>query len=429
MKEVSIRCEGARSVSINDLHPFQDDIKTMKPATLKKLEKVIIEQGFSEPIAVWANSPDEKLWILNGHQRLTALQSLASKGWFIPPIPVAMVQADDEQEARKKVLTLASQFGDFSGDHLAEFVAKAQLDGDWLRNNARLAAGDFKMPILVTPDEEEDLPPQPEVPIVRRGEIYLLDQHRLMCGDSTSEEDVAALMDGNKAQVWSSDPPYGISYVDKIANKKGQAEGYKPIANDELEDESLREFILKVITTSLPHMAENFAFYMWHATKMQAFFSQAAAAAAGILFHRQIIWVKPNFVFGRGQYHWRHELCLMGWLEGKAPPFYGPKNQSTVWEIGGENDKIHPTQKPVAIWEPPMLNHTNEGEIVYEPFSGSGSQFIAAEKLKRRCFGMELEASYCGCILDRWESMSGKSAIRESDGRLWSDIKAEALSS
>lgn len=187
MKEVSIRCEGARSVSINDLHPFQDDIKTLQPATLRKLENVIIEQGFSEPIAVWANSPDEKLWILNGHQRLTALQSLASKGWFIPPIPVAMVQADDEQEARKKVLTLASQFGDFSGDHLAEFVAKAQLDGDWLRNNARLAAGDFKMPMLVTRDDEEELPPQPEVPIVRRGEIYLLDQHRLMCGDSTSK--------------------------------------------------------------------------------------------------------------------------------------------------------------------------------------------------------------------------------------------------
>jgi len=142
---------------------------------------------------------------------------------------------------------------------------------------------------------------------------------------------------------------------------------------------------------------------------MQAYFSQAAAAA-GILFHRQIIWVKPQFVFGRGQYHWRHELCLMGWMKGSEPPFYGERNQSTVWEIGRENDKIHPTQKPVEISAKPIRNHMKPGQIVYEPFSGSGSNFIAAEKEGVRCFGMELEPTYCDRIIARWEAFTGKSA-------------------
>lgn len=184
MKEVSIRCEGARSVSINDLHPFQDDIKTMKPSTLRKLEKVILDQGFSEPIAVWANSPDEKMWILNGHQRMTALQSLKSKGFFIPPIPVTMVQAEDEQEARKKVLTLASQFGDFDGDNLAEFVAKAQLDTEWIKDNARLAAGDFKFQ-QEKPESSKDVPPQ----YLSAGDEYDLDGHLLIVADNRSKQD------------------------------------------------------------------------------------------------------------------------------------------------------------------------------------------------------------------------------------------------
>ena len=133
-------------------------------------------------------------------------------------------------------------------------------------------------------------------------------------------------------------------------------------------------------------------------------------AAAGILFHRQIIWVKPQFVFGRGQYHWRHELCLMGWLKGEEPPFYGEKNQSTCWEIGRENDKIPPTQKPVAIWEPAILNHTKAVEIIYEPFAGSGSNAIACEKTGRKCFMMEIDPIYCDVIVERWEKFTGRKA-------------------
>lgn len=256
---------------------------------------------------------------------------------------------------------------------------------------------------------DEDEVPENITPKTVRGDLYLLGNHRLLCGDSTNITAVETLMGGEKASLWSSDPPYGINHVE-VANEKGQAKGYNKIANDELQDEALKEFIYTAITTSLPFMNDGFAFYMWHAMKMQAYFSQAAAAAAGILFHRQIIWVKPQFVFGRGHYHWRHELCLMGWLKGNEPEFYGPKNQDTVWNIGRENDKIHPTQKPVEIFAIPIRNHLRNNHIVYEPFAGSGSNFIAAEKEGVRCFGMELDPHYCDVIVARWEKYTGKQA-------------------
>ena len=427
MKEVSIRCEGARSVSINDLHPFQDDIKTMKPATLKKLEKVIIEQGFSEPIAVWANSPDEKLWILNGHQRLTALQSLASKGWFIPPIPVAMVQADDEQEARKKVLTLASQFGDFSGDHLAEFVAKAQLDGDWLRNNARLAAGDFKMPMLVTPDDEEELPPQPDVPIVRRGEIYLLDQHRLMCGDSTSIDDWSRLMNGEQADLVWTDPPYNVAIQGGNRGEPDRVDGLR-IMNDKMSDEDFRNFLLMAFNGISSVTKNGGSIYIAHADS-EGYNFRGAAKDAGWLIKQCLIWKKSSMVMGRQDYHWIHEPILYGWKEGGSHMWYGDRTQTTVLEFAKPSrNGEHPTMKPVELVEYCINNSSEKGQIVIDGFGGSGTTLIAAEKIGRKSRLIELDPKYCGVILSRWESMSGKNAIRESDGRLWSDIKAEALS-
>ena len=184
-KELSIRCTGADSVLIEELHPFQDDIKTMTPSVLKKLENVLIQHGFSEPISVWGNSPDGKKWILNGHQRLTALHSLQSKGWFIPPIPVAYIDADDEIEARKKVLTLASQYGDFSAPNLSEFLAKTQIDLDWLKANSRLAAGDFKWPGEEKEKEKNEIPK-----LIEAGDEFELQNDLLIIGYDRTENDL-----------------------------------------------------------------------------------------------------------------------------------------------------------------------------------------------------------------------------------------------
>jgi DNA modification methylase len=297
---------------------------------------------------------------------------------------------------------------------------KAKWNKDLLSKSLENLKGDFSLDelgfddswIKVTPVEggipDDEIPEQVETRC-KPGDLWQMGAHRLKCGDSTDVLAIEQLMNGEKAAVWLSDPPYGINHVE-VSQEKGQSKGYKKIANDDLKDDEFKDFIFSVITASLPFMKKGFAFYMWHAMKMQGY-TAAAAAAAGILFHRQIIWVKPQFVFGRGHYHWKHELCLMGWLQGNEPPFYGEKNQTSVWEVARENDKIHPTQKPVKLLEPSILNHAMPNEIIYEPFSGSGSTFIAAEKTGRRCFGLELESTYCDKILARWEQFSGKKAV------------------
>lgn len=270
---------------------------------------------------------------------------------------------------------------------------------------------DVCAPFRTMPSEGEDhIPPIPKKTKIKLGDLFQLGEHRVLCGDSTDEKQIKILMNGKKAVLWSADPPYGINHVE-TSNEKKQSKGYSKIQNDELHDKELQDFIFKAIEAAKPHMKNGFAFYMWHAMKMQSYFA-AAAAAAGILFHRQIIWVKPSLVFGRGQYHWRHELCLMGWLKGNECPFYGERNQTSVWEIGRENDKIHPTQKPVAITEIPITNHTKPGEIVIDQFLGSGSTLIACEKMNRKCYGVEIDPLYVDVIINRWQDFSGKKAIK-----------------
>jgi site-specific DNA-methyltransferase (adenine-specific) len=411
-----VHCPHDRLVPVKELKAHPQNRNQHPKDQIERLAKILDYQGWRYPIKVSKQSG----FITSGHGRLEAAKQLKLK-----EVPVSFQDYTDE----------AQEYADLQADNA--IASWSELDLSAINTDIGDLGPDFDIDLLGIKDfviepadklepqcDEDEVPEALPEPKVVRGEVYILGNHRLMCGDSTAITDVERLMDGKKASVWASDPPYGISYVDGVANEKGQAKGYKPIANDELQDEKLKEFIYQSITTSLPFMKKGFAFYMWHAMKMQAYFSQAAAAAAGILFHRQIIWVKPQFVFGRGQYHWRHELCLMGWLQGNEPPFYGERNQSTVWEIGRENDKIHPTQKPIAIWEPSILNHTKPGEIVYEPFAGSGSNLIACEKNSRACYAMELEPAYVGVILDRWQKFTGKKAHRE-DGKLWDEIKVQ----
>lgn len=257
--------------------------------------------------------------------------------------------------------------------------------------------------------KEEEPVVIPKKAKTKRGDVYKLGLHRLMCGDSTSAEDLKKLMDGKTAVLMNTDPPYGIDYVAN-AKSKGQGKGFEDIASDNLDGAGLQKFLEDCIKVAVPHLTKNAAFYLWHPMLTQGTFFAAAAAAADILISRQIIWVKPSMVFGRGDYHWRHELCFYGWRRGHKPPFYGSRNQTTVWEAGRENDKIHPTQKPVLLFETPILNHAKNGEVVYEPFAGSGAQFIAAEKHGRVCYGMELNPNYCDAVVARWEALTKKKA-------------------
>lgn len=231
--------------------------------------------------------------------------------------------------------------------------------------------------------------------------------HRLICGDSTSVEDVEGLMAGEMARLFATDPPYGVDYV-KNAQQRGRlAVPWQDIEGDDQTGEAIQPFLESAFTAWLPHLCDNAAWYLWHGMLTQAFFA-AAAAAAGLLLHRQIIWVKPHLIIGRGDYHWRHELCFYGWRRGNRPPFYGERNQTSVWDIGyngNRNSNEHPTQKPVELWYAPMRNHLLMGEIAAEPFCGSGTQLIAAEQLGRLCYGMEIHPPYVAVALERMAGM------------------------
>lgn len=395
-------------VPIGELTPW-DKNPRKNDAAVPKVVESIKRFGFGAPIL--ARKADGE--IIAGHTRLKAAQVLG-----LDKVPVRYLDLDP---ADAHLLALA----DNKLNEAAEWddAAVASILSEYGLPDAELAGwGQKELEALGTslmgsePDVDEDEPCEtPVTPTTQRGDLYLLGEHRLLCGDSTNHEDVTRLMDGKRGVLMNTDPPYGVDYSAQkngipgsgFANHTAQ---FGDIENDKLDGAQLQTFLENAIKAYLPHLCETPAFYLWHPMLTQGTFF--AAAAADILIHRQIIWVKPGFVLTRsGQYHWQHELCFYGWIRGKQCPWFGEKNQTSVWHLGRDADKVgHPTQKPVALFAPPITNHTRPGDIICEPFAGSGSQFIAAEQLGRVCYGMEFEPRYCDAIVARWERFTGKKA-------------------
>lgn len=276
---------------------------------------------------------------------------------------------------------------------------------------------------------EDEVPPVPENPVTRPGDLWLLGPHRVLCGDATDATAVSRVMAGELAGLIATDPPYGVNYDSAELHEHGVS--YARIEGDHRQDEALQSFLEKAFGVALGAIRQNAAWYLWHAMLTQGFFAAAAAAAAAhVILHRQIIWSKPVLVFGRGQYHWKHELCFMGWIKGHQPPDYSEHKDVTVWEIAGVNlkdrrDFKHSTPKPVELFRRPILKHLKPNEICYEPFAGSGPQIIAAEVTGRRCFALELEPRYVDVIIARWQTVTGKSAVLDGDGRTFTEVRAE----
>lgn len=319
----------------------------------------------------------------------------------------------DKQRAANIAANTQTAQGTFS-DELTDYLLAIQTGSP-----AAFEAIDLVSLFPPTMDDvDEDAGPAapPKTPQTKRGDLWTLGTHRLLCGDSSDEADVKRLMNGDRAKLLATDPPYGVDYSktkDGIPRSgfKTHTEDWGDIANDDLRDRALQEFLEGVFRAAVAHAIEPAAaWYLWHAHLTQGFF-----AAANVVLHRQIIWKKPGFVLTRsGMYHWSHEPCFFGWIKGNQPPWYGEKNQRSIWEIGRDAvDAVHPTQKPVELFAIPMRNHTRPSEICYEPFAGSGTQIIAAEQLGRRCFAMELEPRYCDVICARFAKLTGVAPTRD----------------
>jgi DNA modification methylase len=279
-------------------------------------------------------------------------------------------------------------------------------------------------------DVDDQGPEEPPVnPISRMGDLWLLGDHRLLCGDSTKPDDIARLMAGDKAALLATDSPYAVGYDGM--NRPGH-DG-KPSGKDwsavyhETDIKDLGAFLDNIYSACLPHVADDAAVYLWFAHVQHPAIA-ATWEKHELLFHQVIVWVKPCATFGHSYYRWRHEPCAFGWRRGHKPE-HGTAQLETVWEADWDGKArittFHPTSKPTRLFEIPMEMHTKRGAIVLEPFSGSGSQLIAAEKLGRRCRALELEPAFVDGTILRFQKATGKQAILESSGETYDALAAQ----
>lgn len=257
----------------------------------------------------------------------------------------------------------------------------------------------------------------PVVAVTQPGDLWILGKHKLLCGDSTNPACVAQLMGSEKAALVATDPPYLVDYTGERPNDSGKD---WTVSYREIDITYADTFFRALFTNVLQVLAPHSAIYCWHAHKRQALIARVWEDLS-ILDHQQIVWVKPTPVFGRVFWHFRHEPCMMGWVQGSQPTHDGDQSFNSVWEIDWEgkawivgND--HPTQKPVEIFARPMRKYTKIGDLCFEPFSGSGSQLIAAEQTNRRCYAMEISPIFVDVAVKRWELFTGKKAERIAAG-------------
>ncbi|MBA4389103.1 MAG: DNA methylase [Verrucomicrobia bacterium] len=418
---------------IADLMPAPYNPREISPEALAGLQASVARFGLVEPV-VWNRRTGH---VVGGHQRLKALAALGETA-----TQVVVVDLDEiEEKALNVALNSPSIAGEFTVElHalLAEIeaalpdLADELLFGDLAEQMKHLLADLTPEDGLTDPD---DVPDPPETPITNPGDLWVLGAHRLICGDGADPAVLARLMDGAKAALYNTDPPYGVGYdsTNHPQNSSDKAKGRKAGSQnkdwsgdyddldawDHFGDRAEFEaFLTGVFKAALPHVEQKAAWYCWHASATADCFRRAWDAV-GIRYHQTIVWVKPTFVLGFAMWNYRNEPCLMGWKQGHKPEAMPVEDEhSNVWECGWEGgkarctDNLHPTQKPTRLFELPMLKHTRPGAICLESFSGSGSQIIAAERLGRRCFAVEINPRFVDVAVLRWEQFTGQTAVR-----------------
>lgn len=262
----------------------------------------------------------------------------------------------------------------------------------------------------------------PDKPVSRQGDLWLLGHHKLLCGDSTKADEVARVVGGEKAALLSTDPPYCVDYtgMDRpIHDGKPSGKDWSHVYR-EVDIEDLGEFLDAVFKACLPNIIDAAPIYVWHAHVQQPVIA-ATFEKHGLLLHQILCWIKPTATFGHSYYRWRHEPCAFGWKRGHKPA-HGFGQVDSVWEVDWEGKSRvvgneHPTQKPLRLFEIPMEQHTRQGALVLEPFSGSGSQIIAAERIGRRCRAVEISPAFVDVAVRRWEKATGKKAVLEATAK------------
>ena len=367
--------------------------KKLKPGDreYKKIKDSIEEFGFADPLVVNAD-----MTIIGGHQRLNVAIDLG-----YTEVPCAVVDVD---KTREKALNIALNkiTGEWDEQLLADLLTDlkdADYDLDYTGFDAPEVDALFSN-IYDKKVKEDDFDVDKELKqpcFSQSGDLWLLGRHRVICGDSTGEEVYTRLMDGEKANLVLTDPPYNVD-VEETAGK---------IMNDNMEDSEFRKFLLSAYRCMHSNLADDGSIYVWHADTEGINF-RTAFKEAGFYLSGCCIWVKNALVLGRSPYQWRHEPCLFGWKQKGKHQWYGDRKQTTVWEYDKPRaSKDHPTMKPVNLMSYPIKNSTMTNGIVLDPFLGSGSTLIACCETDRVCRGIELDPKFVDCIVKRYIEWAG----------------------
>lgn len=342
--------------------------------------------GFKVPIII-----DKNNVVVCGHTRVKASKKLGMT-------EVPCIVADDLNEEQIKAFRLAdnkvSELAEWDMDKLAEELK--QIDMDMLQFGFEDLENSLERDVLEDEfDEEEELPVNP---YSKKGDVFILGKHKLMCGDSTIKEDVDKLTDGKLADMIFTDPPYNVDYEGGVDDNGSKMK----IQNDKQSDADFKEFLQKAFDNMALHCKNGGSIYCCHADTEGLNF-RTAFINAGFKLAECLIWVKNSLVLGRQDYHWRHEPILYGWKEGAGHYFIDDRSQDTIWEYNKPKvNDLHPTMKPLELVGRAIKNSSKKGELVLDLFGGSGSTMIASEQIDRCAMLMELDEKYVDVIVKRY---------------------------
>ena len=399
-------------VPIEKLVPYVNNARTHSPEQINKLRSSLREFGFINPVII-----DRDYGVIAGHGRI-----LAAKEENIKEVPC--VFADHLTEAQKKAYIIADN----------RMAMDAGWDEELLRVEIEALQAEAFDLALTGFDEKElaalfddgsdvedddfDVDAELEKPtITRAGDVWTLGRHRLVCGDSTKPETYEVLMQGQKANLVVTDPPYNVNY-EGAAGK---------IKNDNMASEKFYEFLFDAFSCMEKVMADDASIYVFHADTEGLNFRRAFADA-GFYLSGCCIWMKPSLVLGRSPYQWRHEPCLYGWKKNGKHQWYSDRKQTTIWEFEKtKKNTDHPTMKPIPLLAYPIRNSSMSNTLILDPFGGSGSTLIACEQTDRSCVTIELDEKYCDVIVKRYIEQAGSSdgVSVERDGKVYKYTELE----
>lgn len=388
---MEFHCKYDQLVSVNDLKAYPKNRNEHSPQQIERLAKLIEYQGLRAPIIV----AKPQNYIAKGHGTLEALKKLGAT-----KVPVVYQEFESDEQL---YLFVQSDNAIAAWSELDLSAINIDIGDLGPFDVDLLGIEGFEVEVAdkLGLTDDDAIPAQIETR-TKPGDVWILGDHRLLCGDSTKEDDVSRLMNGDRANLVFTDPPYGVSYV-------GKTKDALTIDNDALNEDEFLSFLGKAFA-EWP-IDPGVSYYVFSPPgNLEGLFRRALSSS----LRQSMVWVKQQFVMGRQDYHWRHESILYGWKEGAAHYFIDDRTQDTVWQFDRpKRSTDHPTMKPVELIEKAIRNSSKQNQIVFDGFSGSGSTIIACEKLHRRGFGIELDPHYCDVILKRWEEFTGKSALLE----------------